>query len=176
MKGQPNTNHGLNQSNGTDRELPEVVLARRALPYMDPVLMFHRVCNGPNNLLLESAEIDSKRHLQSFLMTKSAVRIVCRGRVVTARALSVAGQQILDSLGKTFREREVAGLEVVQSDSAGSARRSSSSRPSNAAGSGRCSSRIPVGAKRNRSRRGGGCLPITSCMGSKSKVQSSNRR
>ena len=119
MKGQPNTNHGLNQSNGSDRELPEVVLARRALPYMDPVLMFHRVCNGPNNLLLESAEIDSKRHLQSFLMTKSAVRIVCRGRVVTARALSVAGQQILDSLGQTFQERKVAGLEVVQSDSAG---------------------------------------------------------
>ena len=101
------------------RELPEVVLARRAVAYMDPVLMFHRVCQGPNNLLLESAEIDSKRHLQSFLMTKSALRIVCRGRVVTARALSATGQRILDSLGRTFQEREVAGLEVEQSDSAG---------------------------------------------------------
>lgn len=114
-------NHGLNPLRSSRRELPEVALARRTVPYMDPVLMFQRVCKGPNNLLLESAEIDSKRHLQSFLMTKSALRIVCRGRVVIARALSETGLQILDSLAQTFLEREVTGLEV-QPDDAGDGR------------------------------------------------------
>ena len=106
---------GSNQSSISSRNLPEVVLARRTVPYMDPVLMFHRVCDGPNNLLLESAEIDSKRHLQSFLMTKSAVRIVCRGSAVTPRALSVTGKKMLESLAETFQECKVAGLQVEQS-------------------------------------------------------------
>lgn len=112
-------NHGTLQSSSSHRELPEVVLARRAVAYMDPVLMFHRVCHGPNNLLLESAEIDSKRHLQSFLMTKSALRIVCRGPVVSARALSLTGAKILESLLLTFQEREIAGLKVERNESAG---------------------------------------------------------
>lgn len=111
-------NHGANPSSVSNRELPEVVVARRSVAYMDPVLMFHRVCDGPNNLLLESAEIDSKRHLQSFLMTKSAVRMVCRGPVVTARALSVTGKQVLESLAQTFQERKIAGLKVEQSEPA----------------------------------------------------------
>jgi len=109
-------NQQSNQSSVSSRELPEIVLARREIPYMDPVLMFHRVCHGPNNLLLESAEIDSKRHLQSFLMTKSAVRIVCRGSVVTARALSEVGKGILESLAETFQERKIAGLKVERSE------------------------------------------------------------
>lgn len=87
---------------------------QRAVPYMDPVMMFQRVCRGANTLLLESAEIDSKRHLQSFLMTVAAARFVCRGREVVAEALTAGGQRLLAALADHFRAAPLTGVEVSE--------------------------------------------------------------
>lgn len=85
---------------------------QRPVPYMDPVLMFQRVCQKPNTLLLESAEIDSKRHLQSFLLTAAAARFACRGREVVAEALSAGGRMLLGSLARQFQADLLAGVEL----------------------------------------------------------------
>ncbi len=71
----------------------------RPIPYRDPVLLFHHLVRGkPNRLLLESAEIDSKRHLQSFLLVAAALRITCEGQQVTVTALTDNGRRVLKRL------------------------------------------------------------------------------
>lgn len=87
-------------------------IEHREVPYMDPVLMFQRVCRGPNTLLLESAEIDSKRHLQSFLLTVAAVRLVCRGREVVASALTAGGGRLLAAIAEHFHADPLPGVEL----------------------------------------------------------------
>ncbi len=71
----------------------------RTIQYRDPVLLFHHlVREGENGLLLESAEVDSKRHLQSFLMVKAALRLTCRGFQVQVESLSPNGDALLIGL------------------------------------------------------------------------------
>ena len=71
----------------------------RNIVYRDPILLFHHlVRQGAEGLLLESAEVDSKRHLQSFLMVKAAVRLSCHGQRVTVEALTENGQRLLGPL------------------------------------------------------------------------------
>ncbi|MGI9518112.1 MAG: anthranilate synthase component 1 [Pirellulaceae bacterium] len=73
----------------------------RPIAWRDPVLLFHHLSRGKTNqLLLESAEIDSKRHLQSFLLVSAALRIECEGQHVTVTALSSNGQRILGHLAR----------------------------------------------------------------------------
>ena len=68
----------------------------RQVPYRDPVLLFHHLLReGEGGLLLESAEVDSKRHLQSFLLVRSAMRIACYGNRVQAQALTDNGKRLL---------------------------------------------------------------------------------
>ncbi len=70
------------------------------VPYVaEPTQLFHTVCaNHPYNLLLESAEVDSKKDLKSLMLIDAAVRIVCRGKVVTLEALSDNGHSVLAHL------------------------------------------------------------------------------
>ncbi|WP_087019811.1 anthranilate synthase component 1 [Thaumasiovibrio subtropicus] len=70
------------------------------VPYVaEPTQLFHAVCaNHPYNLLLESAEIDSKQDLKSLMLIDAAVRIVCRGKTVTLEALSDNGFNVLSHL------------------------------------------------------------------------------
>ncbi len=71
----------------------------RNIQYRDPILLFHHlVPDGANGLLLESAEVDSKRHLQSFLLIQAALRIVCEGRTIFVRAITENGNRILAPL------------------------------------------------------------------------------
>jgi anthranilate synthase component 1 len=67
------------------------------LPYaQDPTRLFYTLCNDKtDSLLLESAEIDSKQDLQSWLIVDSAVRIVCNEHKVTFRALTSNGKNLL---------------------------------------------------------------------------------
>ena len=68
----------------------------RTIQYRDPILLFHHlVREGSNGLLLESAEVDSKRHLQSFLMVSAALRISCHGRKVIIQSLTENGRRMI---------------------------------------------------------------------------------
>jgi anthranilate synthase component 1 len=84
----------------------------RTIGYRDPILLFHHlVREGSHGLLLESAEIDSKRHLQSFLLGRAALRISCHGRTVTVRALTGNGRRMLLPLADRLGVKEPAGDE-----------------------------------------------------------------
>jgi anthranilate synthase component 1 len=75
--------------------LLQLIVHRRKIAYRDPILLFDRLCRErPGTILLESAEVDSKRHLQSFLLVQPAVRIECLGREVTAVGLTDNGIRV----------------------------------------------------------------------------------
>ena len=62
----------------------------------DPLLAFQYLCQGrSNNLLLESAEIDSKDDLKSLLLVDAAIKLECHGQHVYCRALSDNGRAVL---------------------------------------------------------------------------------
>jgi len=89
----------------------KVETVERQVPYIDdPLTTFSELTrNTSNNLLLESAEIDSKDNLQSLMLLQASLKIVCRGSVVTVQGLSSNGYAILPLLYQYFSER-VSGV------------------------------------------------------------------
>ncbi|MGL6462067.1 anthranilate synthase component 1 [Aeromonas hydrophila] len=71
-------------------------------PYVaDPLALYSELCQGrPNNLLLESVEIDSKAGKQSLLLVDACLRIECRGRTVRVRSLNDNGAQLQSLLAE----------------------------------------------------------------------------
>ena len=62
----------------------------------DPLLAYQYLCQGrSNNLLLESAEIDSKDNLKSLLLVDAAIKLECHGQQVYCRAISDNGHAVL---------------------------------------------------------------------------------
>ncbi|MCF2949952.1 anthranilate synthase component 1 [Paraglaciecola aquimarina] len=62
----------------------------------DPLHAYQYLCQqSTNNLLLESAEIDSKDNLKSLLLVDAAVKLECHGHQVTCRALTDNGRAVL---------------------------------------------------------------------------------
>lgn len=82
--------------NKTRLPLGEFDTIRLNAPYVtDPLALYTRLCqHNPNNLLLESVEIDSKAGTQSLLLVDACLRIECRGRTVRVRALTSNGIQL----------------------------------------------------------------------------------
>lgn len=82
--------------NKTRLPLGEFDTIRLNAPYVtDPLALYTRLCqDSPNNLLLESVEIDSKAGTQSLLLVDACLRIECRGRTVRVRALTSNGVQL----------------------------------------------------------------------------------
>ncbi|ELR67458.1 Anthranilate synthase, aminase component [Photobacterium marinum] len=78
----------------------ELELLSLDVPYVaDPTELYYTVCDDrPHNLLLESAEIDSKQDLKSLMLIDAAVRIVCRGKEVRLEALTDNGLNVLQTL------------------------------------------------------------------------------
>ncbi len=84
-------------------------------PYVaDPLQAYQQLCAGRgNNLLLESAEIDSKDNLKSLLLADAAVKLECWGNQVTITALTANGLGVL----ALFTEHLPAGVSCdVQTD------------------------------------------------------------
>ena len=79
---------------------PTLKLITGTAPYReDPAAVFHQLCGArPATLLLESADIDSKRNLKSLLIVDSALRITALGNCVTLQALSENGRALLPLL------------------------------------------------------------------------------
>ena len=62
----------------------------------DPLHAYQYLCQGKaNNLLLESAEIDSKDNLKSLLLVDAAVKLECHQQQVVWQALSANGHAVL---------------------------------------------------------------------------------
>lgn len=78
----------------------ELELLSLDVPYVaDPTELYYSVCgNRPHNLLLESAEVDSKQDLKSLMLIDAAVRIVCRGKQVRLEALTDNGRNVLQTI------------------------------------------------------------------------------
>lgn len=79
----------------------------------DPLQAYQYLCQGqPHNLLLESAEIDSKDNLKSLILVDAAIKLQCDGPVVTCQALTDNGAAVLplfieycpQGVGHTFDE------------------------------------------------------------------------
>ncbi|WP_098415956.1 anthranilate synthase component 1 [Vibrio sp. ES.051] len=87
------------------KKLGHIEVLNASVPYtQDPTRLFHTICeNKTDSLLLESAEIDSKRNLKSLLIVDSAVRIVCYGHNVTMHALTDNGKNLLTHLNHNVR-------------------------------------------------------------------------
>ncbi|MBI6550400.1 anthranilate synthase component 1 [Xenorhabdus lircayensis] len=78
----------------------------------DPTLLFHQLCsNRPATLLLESAEINSKKNLKSTLIIDSALRITANERQVTFEALTENGQNLLPILANLLSEKALLSVE-----------------------------------------------------------------
>ncbi|WP_432462870.1 MULTISPECIES: anthranilate synthase component 1 [unclassified Agarivorans] len=62
----------------------------------DPLSLYQELCKeSQQNVLLESAEIDSKENLKSLILADAAVKISCHGREVTFVAISPNGESVL---------------------------------------------------------------------------------
>jgi anthranilate synthase component 1 len=69
----------------------------------DPLNLYqHLTQDAAHTLLLESAEIDSKDHLKSIIMTHAAMMIRCEGYELTFKALNANGQSLLSPIAKHF--------------------------------------------------------------------------
>ena len=79
---------------------PQLELLKADATYReDPTAMFNHLCGArPATLLLESAEIDSKRNLNSWMVLDSAMRISALGRKVTIQAMTANGAALLPLL------------------------------------------------------------------------------
>ncbi|MDP2571437.1 anthranilate synthase component 1 [Vibrio penaeicida] len=96
------------------KEKGQVTLHPMSVPYSeDPTRLFQVLCSEKtNSLLLESAEIDSKENLSSWLLVDAAVRIVCRGHQVVYEALTENGRHLIKRLSTNLHH----DVEYVLSD------------------------------------------------------------
>ncbi|MDK4251902.1 anthranilate synthase component 1 [Corynebacterium propinquum] len=86
--------------------------ARRDLRYhADAAQLFAHLggLERTDTVLLESADIESKKNLLCLAVLDSAVRIRCQGSRVTAQALTATGEEIVAKLRTELSEYEVAG-------------------------------------------------------------------
>ncbi len=85
---------------------PTLKLITGNAPYReDPAAVFHQLCGArPATLLLESADIDSKKNLKSLLIVDSALRISALGQTVSLQALSENGRALLPLLDAALPE------------------------------------------------------------------------
>lgn len=69
----------------------------------DPLILYqHLTDDAPHTMLLESAEIDSKAHLKSMLLTHSALMIRCDHYQLSFSALTDNGAQLLEPIHRFF--------------------------------------------------------------------------
>ncbi|MCG9696887.1 anthranilate synthase component 1 [Shewanella sp. Isolate11] len=88
-------------ANGT---LASVSTIKERITYHDdPLNLYqHLTQNAPNTMLLESAEIDSKDHLKSIILTHAAMIIRCEGYRLIFKALTPNGQSLLQPINAFF--------------------------------------------------------------------------
>ncbi|MCL1059898.1 anthranilate synthase component 1 [Shewanella gelidimarina] len=98
--------------------MAKVVTQKEALAYHDdPLRLYQHVTNdAPHTMLLESAEIESKDHLKSIILTHAAMKIRCDGYTLLFQALTENGQTLLDPI-KGFFTANFPTTEFIESSS-----------------------------------------------------------
>ncbi|MDO5032222.1 anthranilate synthase component 1 [Corynebacterium sp.] len=77
--------------------------AQRELAYtLDAAALFYALATPRDSLLLEAADIESKKNLNCIAITKAAMKVTCRDNRVTAQALSESGRLLLERLNAEF--------------------------------------------------------------------------
>ncbi|MCL1143307.1 anthranilate synthase component 1 [Shewanella gaetbuli] len=87
--------------------IAQVRTQKQSLTYhADPLSLYEHVTqNAPHTMLLESAEIDSKDHLKSIILTHAALMIRCDGYQLTFSAISANGQSLLSPISHFFEHQ-----------------------------------------------------------------------
>ena len=83
--------------------------ATRDIPYdSDAAAIFDALAQPHDSLLLESADIETKKNLNCLAVLKAALKVTCHGQRVEVRALTEAGESLLPSLEERFHHRLVS--------------------------------------------------------------------
>ncbi len=83
--------------------------ATRDIPYgSDAAAIFDTLAQSHDSLLLESADIETKKNLNCLAILKAALRVTCHGHRVEVRALTNAGESLLPALRDRFHHRLVS--------------------------------------------------------------------
>ena len=82
-----------------------LMTAARSLPYSpDAAALFHRLATAQDSLLLEAADIESKKNLNCIAVLRAALRVRCQGQEVTVTALTAVGEVLLAQLSTELAE------------------------------------------------------------------------
>lgn len=77
-------------------------------------LFQHLTTKTVNNLLFDSAEIESKAHLKSLMLIDGCMKITCRGLVVNFEALTDNGKDLLTFIAPQFSTQLISGQSATQ--------------------------------------------------------------
>ena len=90
-----------------------VTTQKAALAYhKDPLTLYQHITHDAvHTMLLESAEIDSKDHLKSIIMTHAAMMIRCDGYQLTFDALTANGQVLLPAIATFFKNAHLTRID-----------------------------------------------------------------
>lgn len=96
---------------------PHVQQFRQSLPYCaDPIVLYQKYgAHKTNTLLLESAEIESKQNLKSWLLTQAALKITYQEDKVTLQALTPNGEAAIKQLLPIFMAQNTQLTHTAQS-------------------------------------------------------------
>jgi anthranilate synthase component 1 len=86
------------------------IIQKQAKYHSDPTIIFNHLCrHKPSTLLLETAEINKKKDLESIMIIDSALRISSEKKnVVTLTAFSQNGEKILENFkNNVFKEIKI---------------------------------------------------------------------
>ncbi|MCL1051456.1 anthranilate synthase component 1 [Shewanella abyssi] len=100
----------------TMNTIAKVVTQKEALAYHDdPLRLYQHITNdAPHTMLLESADIESKDHLKSMILTHGAMKIRCDGYKLCFQAFTQNGQNLLAPI-KQFFSSNFATTEFIES-------------------------------------------------------------
>ena len=77
--------------------------ATRDISYgSDAAAIFDALAQPHDSLLLESADIETKKNLNCLAVLRAALKVTCHGQRVEVRALTEAGETLLPSLEDRF--------------------------------------------------------------------------
>ncbi|MDK8671236.1 anthranilate synthase component 1 [Corynebacterium sp. MSK195] len=83
--------------------------ATRDISYgSDAAAIFDALAQPHDSLLLESADIETKKNLNCLAVLRAALKVTCHGQRVEVRALTEAGESLLPSLEERFHHRLVS--------------------------------------------------------------------
>ena len=86
--------------------------ASRQLPYYtDAAALFDALATTHDSMLLESADIESKKNVQCLAVLDAALKVTCRGQRVYAEVLTPTGQAMLERLEEQLSEYSVGAGE-----------------------------------------------------------------